>query len=276
MSAGAPQEPVNPGAYRPTGEPYGTPPPTGPSGGPYGPNGPNGPYGGPYGPSGAPPPTGGTYAYTAPPGRPVPAGLGTIWQKWLNVTTRPSVASFSQELPTANWRDIWITLIGLGVLSAITGAISSLYTTQTYTIPQANGTTTVIRIPAGVSWLTVITVPLAFFVGVAILYVVAKIFRGRGTFLEQSYAQALYYVPIQGVIAILGLLPILGGLAALVLGIYEIVLSVFAIAASHKLTVGTSVIVVLLPAIIVLFVICALAVLFAAILAATLGGSQSP
>lgn len=259
---GNPQEPTNPGAYPPPNEPYG------------------GGYGGQNGPAGAYPPppggayagaTGGTYgaAYAAPLGQPVPAGMSHIWQKWINVTTKPGVASFNQELPTANWSDIWISLIGLGILSAITGAIAALYTVQTITIPQGNGTTTVIHIPTGVSWFTIIWVPLGFFVGVAILFVIAKIFGGTGTFLQQSYAMALFYVPIQAVTALLGLLPVLGGIASIALGIYEIILAVFAIAASQRLSTGKSVAVVLLPAAIVLFFTCAALVVFAAILATT-------
>ena len=208
---------------------------------------------GAFEPYGAPPPTGGAYAYAAPAGAPVPAGIGAIWQKWLNVTTKPGVASFARELPTANWRDIWLSLIGLGILSAITGAIAALYTGQTITIPRTDGTTTTWHIPAGASWFAIISVPLAFFIGVAILFVVAKLFGGTGTFLEQSYAMALFYVPIQAVIAILGLVPFFGGLATFVLGIYEIVLAVFAIAASQRLSTGRSVAVVLLPGVILLF-----------------------
>ena len=269
-----PRDPQNPQEPRETPQ---TPPPyqTGQTGEPPPPGG-AGSYGSyrsydAFGEPGGPPPTGGAYAYAAP-GPPQPAGMGAIWQKWINVTTRPGVASFAQELPTANWRDIWLSLIGLAMLSAITGAIAALYTSQTLTLPRADGTTTTVHIPAGASWFTIITVPLAFFVGVAILFVIAKIFGGTGTFLEQSYAMALYYVPIQGVIALLGLLPILGGLAAFVLGIYEIVLSVFAIAASQRLTIGRSVAVVLLPAVILFLLVCGLIVFVAAIVAAALNG----
>ncbi len=198
--------------------------------------------------------------------------MSHIWQKWINVTTKPGVASFNQELPTANWSDVWISLIGLGILTAITGAIAALYTVQTFTIPQGNGTTTTVHIPTGTSWFTIIGVPLGFFIGVAILFLVAKIFGGTGTFLQQSYAMALFYVPIQAVTALLGLLPVLGGIASIALGIYEIILAVFAIAASQRLTVGKSVAVVLLPAAIVLFFTCAALVVFAAILATTFNG----
>lgn len=256
-----PQEPVYPAAN----EPYGTPPPSGAYGMPP-PPGTNGapPPNTPYGYAG-PPPAGGAYA--APLGPPVPAGMGNILQKWLNVTTKPSVASFARELPTANWSDIWLSLIGLGVLSAITGAIVALYTNQTISVPQADGTTTNVHIPAASGVFSIIGVPLAFFIGVAILFVVAKIFGGIGTFLQQSYAMMLYYVPIQIVTAILGLVPVLGGLATFVLGIYEIVLTVFAISASHRLSIGKSVAVVLIPAVIVLVLACALFAALAAVIA---------
>ncbi len=280
-----PQEPATPSSNGPYGTPppsgvYGAPPQTGPYGEPpaYGtpPPGNVPPYGAPP-PGGSipptygyPPPGGGAYA--VPLGPPVPAGMGNIWQKWVNVTTKPGVASFAKELPTANWADIWISLIGLGILSAITGAIAALYTTQTFTVPQANGTTTV-HVPASAGVFSIIGVPLGFFIGVAILFVVAKIFGGTGTFLQQSYAQMLYYVPIQGVVAILGLVPFLGGLAAIVLGIYEIVLSVFAIAASQRLTIGKSVAVVIIPALVVLLLVCGLLVILAAAIAAAVNGA---
>jgi hypothetical protein len=268
-----PQAPVNPNANGP----YGTPQPTPPPSGVYGTPPPPGSYGGPppnspYGYAG-PPPAGGTYA--APLGPPVPAGMGNIVQKWINVTTKPGVASFAQELPTANWADIWISLIGLGVLSAITGAIVALYTNQTFSVPQADGTTTTIHVPAASGVFSIIGVPLGFFIGVAILFVVAKIFGGVGTFLQQSYAMMLYYVPIQIVTAVLGLIPVFGGLAAFVLGIYEIVLSVFAIAASHRLSIGKSVAVVLIPAIVVFLLVCGLIVVLAAAIAAAINASGS-
>ena len=102
----------------------------------------------------------------------------------------------------------------------------------------------------------------------------AKLFGGTGTFLEQSYAMALFYVPIQAVTAILGLVPFFGGLATFVLGIYEIVLAVFAIAASQRLSTGRSVAVVLLPGVILLFLACGLLVLLAAVIATALNGTH--
>jgi hypothetical protein len=177
-------------------------------------------------------------------------------------------------LPTANWRDIWLSVIALGVLSAITGGIAALYTVTTFQVPGANGATNTIRIPASAGWGSIIGVPLGFFIGAGILFLCAKIFGGTGTFLHHSYALMLFYVPIQGVIAILGLIPVLGGIAAFALGIYEIVLSVFAISASHRLTIGKSVATVLLPLAVGLVLACGLAFILAAAIAAALNGAR--
>ncbi len=55
----------------------------------------------------------------------------------------------------------------------------------------------------------IIWVPIGFFIGMGILFVSAKIFGGTGSFLQQAYSFMLYYVPINGLGAILGLDPVL-------------------------------------------------------------------
>jgi len=259
------------GGYPPPGD---YPPPSGypPPGGQYPPPPPG---------SGYPPPPG----YGAPVGSyggppPVPAGFGHIFQKWINVTTKPGAQSFATELPTANWGDVWIGLILLGVVSAITGYVGAVVFNNTFasyfaTLPadqQATMNQFFRGNSAGLSFGSIIFVPLGFFIGMGIYFIVAKIFGGSGTFLQQSYAFSLFYIPIQLVGSIVGLVPILGGLVSFVLGIYSIVLAVFAVAASHRLTTGKSVAVVLLPAVIVFLLLCGLVVL---IVALVLGASRN-
>jgi len=230
--------------------------------------------------SGYPPPPG----YGAPVGvyggpPPVPAGFGHIFQKWINVTTKPGAQSFATELPTANWGDIWIGLIVLGVVSAITGYIGAvaLHTglaSYFATLP-ADQRAAMQQLfqggAAGLSFGNIIGVPIGFFIGMGILFLIAKMFGGSGTFLQQAYAFSLFYVPIQLVSSIVGLVPILGSLVAFVLGIYSIVLAVFAVSASHRLSTGKSVAVVLLPAAIVFLLVCGLVF---ALVALVIGASQ--
>src|SRR5262249_35102826 len=152
-----------------------------------------------------------TYGYGAyPPQHPAPAGLGGLAQKWINVTTRPGVASFWNELPTANWRDILLSLLGLGVLEAITSSIAALYMPAFIDIPCATCTFVGMPLPTGIHWSSILTVPIGFLLAMGVLYIIARLLGGRGTFFEQSYASSLSYVPLQGLSAMLGLIPILG------------------------------------------------------------------
>src|SRR5262249_34783126 len=116
----------------------------------------------------------------------------------------------------------------------------------------------------------IVGVPLGFFILVGILFLLAKLFGGTGTFLQQAYAVALYYVPISAVSAVAALVPGVGGLVRLALFIYAVVLAIFAISASQRLTLSKSVAVVLLPlAILVVLACVAVFIIAAAILAAT-------
>jgi hypothetical protein len=105
-----------------------------------------------------------------------------------------------------------------------------------------------------------------------ILFVSAKIFGGSGSFLDQSYAFMLYTVPLNGLGAIIGLIPILGGFVSFLLGIYSIVLAVFAMMASQRLDGGRAVAAVLLPAAIVTLLVCGLLTVLVIALATLING----
>jgi hypothetical protein len=212
---------------------------------------------------------------------PVPAGINGLWQKFINVTTKPGAQSFANELPTANWSDIWIALIGLGIVTALAGLINGLIfraATGVANNPFLNGLPPdqqrvfgdlLRNTGSGFGSLgAIVWVPIAFFIGMAILFVSAKIFGGTGSFLQQAYAFMLYTVPIQGAAAIVGIIPILGGLVGFALSIYGIVLAVFAMMASQRLSGGRAVAAVFLPAIIVALVFCALLFIIIAAIAA--------
>jgi hypothetical protein len=207
----------------------------------------------------------------------VPAGIGNIFQKWINVTTKPGAASFATELETANWGDVWISLLILGVITAVVGLITSLalhsslgalssYPGLSPQMQQAITNIASTNAGTGSAVASIVTVPIVFFIVLGILFVVAKMFGGQGTFLQQSYAFSLFYVPISVVSRLVGLVPCLGSLVGLAGFIYSIVLAVFAVSASQRLSTGRSVAVVLLPAAIILLLGCALLVVIVAFL----------
>jgi hypothetical protein len=218
--------------------------------------------------------------YGAPP--PVPAGFGNIFRKWINVTTKPGVESFAIELPTANWGDIWVSIFLLAILSAVLVffviqvafqfVISAMSSSSSIPPDQIAGFRALFGgLGLGISLGEIVFIPLGFLIWMGIFYLIAKMFGGSGTFMQQCYAVSLYYVPITVVNLAVSLVPFVGSVASAGLGIYGIVLQVFAFAASHRLSTGKAVAVVLLPLAILFLLCCGLFIL---IIALGLGASQ--
>ncbi len=288
-----PNQPPNSGYGTP---PYGQPqPPYGqPQQGPYGPP-PQGPYGQPQPPYVQPqgpyvqpqPPYGAPYqqpGYDYPPPQAAPLPLGEairqLPNQYIRVLTKPSAATFAAEQGKAAWNIVWIQLLiyavilaALGYIGSLIGlsfgAFSSLMNTGSLSSSGINPGT-LQAVAASSSFGEIILVPLDFFIVVGIYYLLAKAFGGQGTFLAQGYSFLLYHVPIGILSGVIGLIPILGGIVAFALYIYGIVLNVFLIMATHRMSGGKATAVVLIPIAVIAVLVCALGVIFFALIAAAL------
>jgi hypothetical protein len=289
---GSPQDPYGtpPPNPNPNPNPYGAPPPNpnpNPNSNPYDPNAqPQNPYGTP--PPGYNQPQqnpfanqgyqqGGAYGYAAPQPqpmavRPVNQSIQELPHQYINVITHPSDTSFLAEMPKADWMMVWVQLGILVVVGVVLGLVTGLLGSA---IAGATGSANLggslaaltVATSAGSAFLRIIFIPLFFFIGVGIQYLIAKAFGGQGTFLQQSYTQLLYKVPLDiiGYVAgaLFGFIPVLGfflsGLVSLVLLVYSIVLNIFQIKATHRLTGGKAAAVVLIPyaVLLVLGLLCA-------------------
>ena len=258
----------------PNQNPYGTPPPQDQYGVPQNPYGPqSGQYGTPppQNPYGVPP----GYGYGGPPpSAPLPLGeaLRQLPNQYMRVITKPSAATFAQEIGKASWDIVWVQLLIYAVISALLSYISILFMPNRFNFTGAAATPmpagTLQAITLGSSFGLVILVPLFFFIGIGITYLIAKAFKGTGTFVAQSYAVLLYSVPLGIISSLLGLIPILGTVVSLAVGIYDIVLAIFAVMAVHRLSGGKATAVILIPAgVAVLLAICAFVVLIGIIAA---------
>jgi len=211
-------------------------------------------------------------AYPPPaPQAPVPSGFLNIFRKWVNVTTHPGAQSFASELPTANWGDIWIGLAIVAVVTAALGffileivrsiALNALANNPQIPPDQLQGATQVFNALPSFAVAYLALVPIGFFFSMGVYWLFAKMFGGTGSFRDQAYAYSLFYVPLQTISALLVLIPFLGGLVSAGLGIYSIVLTVYSVMASHRLSGGRATAVVLLPIALVFILACALAVI---------------
>ena len=198
-----------------------------------------------------------------------------MWQTWVRVLTNPNEATFAAERqkPTATLTTalIWMAIAGLvaGVLGllqsmmlagAAQGAIPQLLD-QANLPPEARAQVLPLLnsgmfggLGAG-SLASIITVPISFLIGVAILWLVAKLLGGIGEYGRYAYLNATFPAPLTIVSSILGLIPFVGGCIAFVLYIYQFVLTYYATKVEHQLSSGRAIIVVLIPLILVALLI---------------------
>lgn len=279
---GQPDETPRPEAGQGPYSGYGSPenPYGAPQENPYDPNVQN-PYSAPPPQQDGPPPYGNAgyqqAGYAAPQGpRSLSVAIQELPQEYIKVCTRPSVQSFVEEIGKADWAIVWIQLLVLAVVSAIFGYIGSLiYRSPAFVTGSSSAYTSLFTsLAVGSSVFSIISVPLLFFIGAGIQYLLARAFRGEGTFLQQCYAALLYQVPLGIISRVIGLVPILGAIVAFALAIYGIVLNVFAIMGVHRLSGGKAAAVVLIPVgIVILLFICLFVILVVLLAAAYRNGT---
>lgn len=209
---------------------------------------------------------------------PRPLGLAIIELPYLYLKAlfTPFVRMFEYEGARASWGIVWIQILLLILIPGALGLVRGL--THAAVIRSTSSTAlydSIASLVVGTSvigtLLQTLIVPIVFFIGVTIQFLLAKAFRGEGSYLAQSYTTLLYEVPLTIVSSVLSTVLVLiqfsGKLVvtpvvSLALFIYGIVLNVFAIAGVHRLTRGRATAVVLIPYIVGALLACGLTVYF--------------
>jgi ABC-type Co2+ transport system permease subunit len=232
---------------------------------------------------------------------PLAQSLRELPAQYRKILLRPGVPSFAEEQGKAEWGVIWLQIfllmvfetmlalpVGLGYIPALNNSLSSVGAAP------LSSSVFLIALTVGV----IVFAPIAFFIQVGIQYLLGRAFQGRGQFTQQAYNQLLFQVPTTFLISLLYVimtpflsdmasvlsvtsgsvapLPVNGvglavvllmGLLAWAISIYAIVLNVFAIMASHRISGGRATGVVLIPyaVLLVLYAGCICAGVFAAL-----------
>lgn len=202
--------------------------------------------------------------YSPPPSAPLPLGeaIKGLPQQYIKGTTKPGVLTFAAEMGKASWDIVWVQLIGQTIILALLIYLHTLISRGFN--PASFGT-------VGLPLVSILIVPMSFFIGMGILYGLARAFGGQGKFVTQCYTYLLFSVPI-GIVSgiVFSLIPAAGSVIAMALGIYAIVLTIFSLMAAHRLSGGKATAIVLIPAGVVLLVAFALGILFFTLIAAAL------
>jgi hypothetical protein len=206
--------------------------------------------------------------------------LHDLLHRWQAVLVNPSVATFDAQRTSANWPAIWYSLLGLAVVQAVIALFQraeAFYWNTMMASPQVDqymrnmGIRNMAQMNPSIGAISAFfNAFLGFFVMAGLVYLVARMLGGGGTFLEHAYLLALAYVPLQMIASVMGLVPVLGGLVAAAVIIYMLVLIVMAISAAHRLTIGSSIVAAVLPVLVAVVVIVLLAIFVAMLVAGLL------
>jgi hypothetical protein len=205
----------------------------------------------------------------APSATPLPLGeaIEQLPPQWWKVLSKPGALTFAEEAGKASWDIIWVQLVGYAILAAILSALNAALRansnaalmnqlSSSSTSSQSLSTLTTTSSPGFAVVTSLAGTLIGFFIAQGIYFGLAKAFGGQGTFTQQAYVFLLFQVPLGIVTGLLQFLPIAGVLVALAAGVYEIVLSVFAVMGVHRLSGGKASAVVLIPVGVVFLLLC--------------------
>ncbi len=196
-----------------------------------------------------------------------PRPFGEIFSLWLKVF-RMDEPFFAAEAPRASSGNTLLALLIYGVAAVIFGFIQRQIGFRQFFLQRYFGNNSPnLDIPVCLPLVALVAVPLGYYIGMGIIHLVAKLFGGQGNFTSLAYLVSLFYVPLGIVSSLLSLIPCLGGLLSLAIGIYSIVLIVRVIKVNYRLTTGKAVWVYFVPLLIGLAIVVLLSIVLIVILA---------
>jgi MFS family permease len=205
-----------------------------------------------------------------------------MFQEMINgsiaVLTKPSVATFEEhEKNNLTWALIYSVIAGVinAILAGIAGALRpAISPTDLEGIDPAlaeqfaqAGSGSIVGAVIG----TLIFTPIFLLIGWGIVYGLGRAFGGTGQFGELAFDLSLFNAPTSVIGSVLNLIPVIGPIAAFVLGIYNLYLTYLAIQSGMNLPSQKALYVILILAAIFLLIFCGI---FGVALLALLGASS--
>ncbi|GLV55608.1 YIP1 family protein [Dictyobacter sp. S3.2.2.5] len=184
---------------------------------------------------------------------PLGEAIKQLPKQYLRVLTRPSVATFAEEKQKAAWNIIWVQVAFIAIIGALISFATYAFVLPTFLSlfnPPKIGTTSFVDIYKGMalqgSLTALFSTPISLFISWTIYYFIAKLFKGRGEFIEYIYSSLLFYVPIQIISGLLMLIPFVGLFLSFAVSIYTYVLMILMTMAVHRLSGGRATLAVLI------------------------------
>src|SRR3989344_5286903 len=198
---------------------------------------------------------------------------------WMNALTKPAETFAAQKGKGGISEGAVNFAIAFAVSALISAIVAFLMPTPTvaiegydFAVPKPGPESIIINPIMGA-----IVGVILMFIAVGILYVMAMILGGKGGFGAQYYLTSIYYAPIAIITAILGVVPVVGGILGLLLGLYSLYLLTIMLKTLHEFSILMAVLTWLIPGVVLFLVVFVLlAAIFAPYLALLGGGMKLP
>src|SRR6185312_10931586 len=149
--------------------------------------------------------------------------LSALPSQYIQILSQPSVKTFTEEKGRASWLSTWFQVILLGVISALLAALGQLISPVPMSSVAGIDPTSLKYISLiSTIFIVLVGTPCAFFAASGVFYLFARILKGQGTFLEQTYLLVLLGFPMVILSSLLALIPTVGGWLQYVPHIYSL------------------------------------------------------
>lgn len=172
------------------------------------------------------------------------------FEKWRDALTKPK-ETFRKERKNASLKE---AAKHIGLAGLIAGAISAAITLLTLSSAAFS-----IIYALFLLILTPISSILSLIIGSSILYLLAKLFGGKGDYSTQTYLLSLYQAPMLLLTTMVAFIPLAGAVINIAIAVYSLYLLTLALKETHNYSTGRAVATWLLS-MIILAVVAALAV----------------
>lgn len=192
--------------------------------------------------------------------------FGKMMQVWQNALTKPN-ETFAAEAKNDKV-GLMDGVIGYGIAAAIMSVVNSVIQMAISLITYGFSITTIIGGIFAIPISFVVSI-IGLLIGAGIMHIIASILGGKGTYGKLVYLYSLFAAPLM-IVGIASIVPCLGSIIMLAVGLYSLYLLTLAIKANYALDTMKAVIVWLIPLIVLTIIMVVAIALFAG--AAVLGG----
>jgi hypothetical protein len=173
--------------------------------------------------------------------------VAAVIQAWMNVVTRPGEEVFQQEKarPSGTLGTALIAAAVIGLIAGLFFGLAQMMQMNRFLGPGMD------TLGGGSIFVTaimfVILLPVSLLISSGILHLIARVLGGDGSYSTYVWLLSTIFLPLILINSILSLIPFIGFFLGSLVGLYAIVLEIFATKVNYMLTTGKAVLVVLIP-----------------------------